>query len=255
MLSAMRLDFLETLEAEKNAVLATTDKASIDFADRALGAAAKVENNRKKMVSLAAQANSAEDNQALGDFNSSWAEFQTREHEILELATQNTNIKAHKLSSGQCAREAREIEAKLTDVINRSAEANRTDTVRLGYEALTAILNILALHQPHIESAQDAEMDQIEKEIDAYDKTARRALAALRLAPDPADLTSIQAAEEAYGRFMKETAEVLRLSRLNTNIKSTELSWGKQNLLAAQCESLLAALQESVRNRQWKATK
>ena len=254
LLSAMRVNLLQTIEAEKNAVLATTDEASMGFADLARQAAAKVEAGRQKLNDIVAQVNSSEEKQTLENFNSTWAQFQTREHEILELATQNTNIKAQKLSSGKCASDVKKLESDLTNVIQQGINENRIDnSVRFAYEALTASLHILALHQSHIYAAQDEEMNKIEGEIYAYDKAARRALAALET--DPAANNHVRTAKDAYDRFMKQTTEVLRLSRLNTNIKSTELSWGKQSLVAVQCENLLASLQDSVRHRQWGGTK
>ena len=190
------------------------------------------------------------------EFSSSWAQFLTLEHEILELATQNTNIKAEKLSSGRCARDVKELQENLTRVIRQRLDDNRSDSaVRFAYEALTASLNILALHQPHICSAEDEEMDRIEREINTYDKAAKSALSALELIPDLTDPASVKAAKEAYSRFMAQTSEVLKLSRMNTNIKSSELSWGKQRMIAVQCENLLAFLQESVRHRQKGGTK
>ena len=256
LLSTMRVNFLKTIEAGKSAVLATTDESSIAFAEQARQAAAKVESGRKELEALVVQANSSRDKQTMSDFNSCWSQLQTLNNTILELATQNTNIKAQKLSSTQCARDVKEIEANLNNIIQQRIKNNRNDNaVRIAYEALTASLNILALHKPHIEEAQDEEMDKIEKDINSYDKVARKALAALRTIPDLVDNDNLKAADEAYGRFMKQTAEVLKLSRMNTNVKSTELSWGKQSLISAQCEGLLTTLQDSVKSRQWGGTK
>jgi len=256
LLSTMRVNFPKTNEAAKNAVLATTDEASIAFAEQARQVAAKVESGRKELEALVGQANSSKDKQTMSDFNSCWSQFQTLNNTILELATQNTNIKAQKLSSTQCARDVKELEANLNPIIQQRSKKNRNDNaVRIAYEALTASLNILALHKPHIEEARDEEMDKIEKDINSYDKVARKALAALRTIPDLVDNDHLKAADEAYDHFMKHTAEVLKLSRMNTNIKSTELSWGKQSLISAQCEGLLATLQDSVKSRQRGGTK
>lgn len=256
LLSTMRVNFPKTNEAVKNAVLATTDEASIAFAEQARQAAAKVESGRKELEALVGQANSSKDKQTMSDFNSCWSQFQTLNNTILELATQNTNIKAQKLSSTQCARDVKELEANLNPIIQQRSKKNQNDNaVRIAYEALTASLNILALHKPHIEEAQDEEMDKIEKQINSYDKVARKALADLRIIPDLVDNDHLKAADEAYDHFMKHTAEVLKLSRMNTNIKSTELSWGKQSLISAQCEGLLTTLQDSIKSRQRGGTK
>jgi hypothetical protein len=45
---------------------------------------------------------------------------------------------------------------------------------------------------------------------------------------------------------MNLTGEVLKLSRMNTNIKSAELSLGKIRLISSQCQEILATLQGTV---------
>jgi hypothetical protein len=60
------------------------------------------------------------------------------------------------------------------------------------------------------------------------------------------DNENLKNAEIAYERFMNLTGEVLRLSRMNTNIKSAELSLGKKRLLSSQCQEILASLQKSI---------
>jgi len=54
---------------------------------------------------------------------------------------------------------------------------------------------------------------------------------------------------------MAVTAEVIRLSRENTNVKSFELSLGRKRKIAAQCDEILISLQEAVRSREFKATR
>jgi len=51
------------------------------------------------------------------------------------------------------------------------------------------------------------------------------------------------------------TAEVMQLSRKNSNVKSMELSFGRKRRIAAQCDAVLAALQETAHNKTYKATK
>ena len=123
------------------------------------------------------------------------------------------------------------------------------------YEALTAALKIFALHKPHIEEADDQAMDKIEQSIKSYDTSARKALGVVRGIGDPNASEDLNNAEAAYERFMKLTDEVLRLSRMNTNIKSAELSLGKSGLISSQCRELLATLQETVQVQRSKATR
>ena len=119
----------------------------------------------------------------------------------------------------------------------------------LSYEALTAGLKILALHKPHIEEADDQEMDKIEQSIKSYNESARKALGSLRSIADPSDNEDLKNAETAYERFMNLTAEVLKLSRMNTNIKSADLSLGKLRLISSQCQEILTGLHETVQTQ------
>ena len=59
------------------------------------------------------------------------------------------------------------------------------------------------------------------------------------------DNEDMKNAEAAYEQFMNLTGEILRLSRMNTNIKSAELSLGKKRLISSQCQEILASLQET----------
>jgi hypothetical protein len=135
----------------------------------------------------------------------------------------------------------------LKGLIHRSTHGNQCNkTVMLSYEALTASLKVFALHKPHIEEANDQEMDKIEQSIKSNDESARKALGALRSIAGLSDDEDLKAAETAYERFMNLTGEVLKLSRMNTNIKSADLSLGKIRLISSQCQEILSNLQKTV---------
>lgn len=247
LLSTMKIHLLEAVEAEKNAVLAITDEASEDFAAQARQAADRVENSRKEIESIIYREKLPRETGMMNEFNSCWSHYKKLDETILNLATQNTNFKAQKISATQCAEEMQRFEESLNRLIQRYTHRSQcNDAVMHSYEALTASLNVFALHKPHIEEADDQAMDQIEQRIQFYDELARKALGSLDRLEGLSGDEDLKAAEAAYGRFMDLTREVLRLSRLNTNIKSAELSLGKKRLIASQCQEILAALKETV---------
>jgi hypothetical protein len=98
-------------------------------------------------------------------------------------------------------------------------------------------------------------MDKIEQSIKSYDQSARKALGSLRSMANLSDSEDLKNAETAYNRFMNLTGEVLRLSRMNTNIKSAELSLGRIRLISSQCQEILGTLQETVQIQRFKATR
>jgi len=256
LLATMRIHLLEAIEAEKNAVLATTDEASENFAGRARHAADEVENRRKEVESIIEQEKFPPELEVLNNFTVCWSQFRKLDDTILALATQNTNLKAQKLSATQGAQKMESFEQSLNRLIHRNTANNRCNTsVMLSYQALTSALKIFALHQLHIEEVNDQEMDKIELNIKSYDQSVREALGALRNMTDLKDSEDLNNAGTAYEQFMKLTDEVLRLSRMNTNIKSVELSLGKKELISSQCRENLATLQQTVQTRQFKATR
>jgi len=247
LLSTMKIHLLEAVEAEKNAVLAINDKASEDFAAQARQAVDRVESSRKQIESIIHQEKLPRETGMINEFNACWSQYMKLDETILDLATQHTNFKAQKISATQCAEEMQRFEESLNRLIHRNTRGSQcNDAVMHSYEALTASLNVFALHKPHIEEADDQAMDQIEQRIQSYDESARKALGSLHRIEGLSDDEDLKAAEAAYGRFMDLTREVLRLSRLNTNIKSVELSLGKKRLIASQCQEILAALKETV---------
>ncbi|MFI3157577.1 MAG: MCP four helix bundle domain-containing protein [Methylococcaceae bacterium] len=256
LLSTMRIHLLEAIEAEKNAVLAITDESSANFAVRARQASDEVESSRTKIEAIIHQEQVPRETEILNEFNMCWAQFRKLDETILALATQNTNLKAQKISATQGAQEMEHFEQSLNRLIHRNTNNSRCNkTVMFSYEALTAGLKIFALHKPHIEEADDQAMDKIEQSIKSYDASARKALGSLHSIADPSDSDDLNNAETAYQRFMDLTGEVLTLSRMNTNIKSAELSLGRKRLISSQCQEILATFQETVQAPQFKATR
>jgi hypothetical protein len=152
LLSTMRIHLLEAIEAEKNAVLAITDEASEDFAAQARQAADGVESNRKEIEAIIHQDKLQRETEMINKFNSCWAQYKKLDETILDLAIQNTNFKAQKISATQCAQEMERFEESLNRLMHRNTHGSQcNEAVMLSYEALTAGLKVFALHKPHIE--------------------------------------------------------------------------------------------------------
>ena len=254
--SSLRIHLLEAIEAEKNAVLAITDEASKMYADQARSASNKVEAARRDLAAIIQQAGTSKEQETVAEFNSCWTEFRTLDEEILELATQNSNLKAQKLSSTEFYREVAAFEKSLRTLIRQNMRDNQASFISVhSYESIIAILQLFALHKEHIEEPDDQEMDRIESKMKDYLDTAEKNLHALRSLPALRGSAELVNAESAYKRIVVINAEVVRLSRLNTNIKSSALSLGKKRLISAKCQEILGALQDTIESHRFKATR
>jgi hypothetical protein len=164
LLSTMRIHLLETIEAEKNAVMAITDEESIAFASQARQAADRVESSRKEIEAVIQQGKFPfpRETEMMNEFNSCWSQYKKLDETILDLAVQNTNLKAQRISATQGAQALEHFEESLKALIDRNTHRGQCNkTVTLSYEALTAALKLFALHKPYIEEAEDREMDKI----------------------------------------------------------------------------------------------
>jgi hypothetical protein len=254
--SAMRLSLMKAAEAEKSAVLAVTDEESREFADKARLASAEVEKDRKELAPLIEQDNSTPETSRIAEFDKCWRKFRKVDQLLLDLAVQNTNIRASDLAFTNGAEALRKLEAGLTRLIDLdSSEGGNSQIVRLSYQALVAGIKIHDQYAAHIEAETDEEMDWVEKDIKANEEILNNSLSALARLAKGKESDTVKDAIAADHELEKVTKEIIALSRKNTNIKSIELSLGKKRLVTAQCEDVLGAIQEFIRSKGTRATR
>jgi hypothetical protein len=255
-LSQMRIDLLKSVEMEKNAVMALTDQESIDFANQSRAASATVDQNLKSLRSFVAATASQDEQELMNEFATCWAEFGKLDQVILELAVENTNLKAAALSRGKGAETMQKFEQALEYLLQSSTGTQ--DESRIAgpvSRALIAGLKMYNLHSTHIAEATDEKMDQIEAQMKMEENKVADSFAALSDLVGTESLEAVSQAKTAFAEFAAVTAEVMQLSRKNSNVKSMELSFGKKRRIAAQCDAVLAAFQATVHNKTYKATK
>lgn len=246
LVSRMRADLYAAAEAEKSAVLAETDAASQDNAKRAQSAADQVTAGLKAFKAL--PLGNAEEANRLRRFEDAFAEYRKVDEEVLGLAVQNTNLKAFALSFGPASAALAKMELALRPVLDAGGSGGKATAAALSASrALTEALRIQALHAPHITEKTEAQMDALESRMAKADKEVRAGLGAL----GPSGVPALSAYEE----FQKVTVEVVRLSRLNTNVRSLGLSLDRKVKVLSVCIEALDALKEHLGGLGVKATK
>jgi hypothetical protein len=251
-LSALRFNMIKSVESEKSAVMADTDGASMAFAEEAMRGVEAAEAGLREFSQLIEEYPSENEVKLLQEFKRCWSEFRDIDQAVLEIAVQNSNLKAARLSFGA----ARDAMAVFEDALLKLMNGQESGPIgRLAAHALAAGLKIQVLHAPHIASPNDEEMNAIEKSIRENDTTVRRSLDALQPLVSPDRQSILCQAEDAYHKFENLTATVTELSRQNTNIKSMELSLNRKRKITSQCEEILTSLQDAVHSRSFKATR
>jgi hypothetical protein len=255
-LSRMRVELLKSVDIEKGAVMADTDELSRTLADESVRAAEAVERDRVELKHLIEVDRIDKETDLLREFDGCWAELRKIDKVLLEFAVENSNIKAATLSFTRGTQAINRFKQSLAELIEKSTSNPQYRRIlKLACGALSAGFEVHYLHAPHIASANDKDMDRIEAEIARLDELIRSSMKEMDGYLTKEDQALVQEAASAYSDFEKVTASVLHLSRQNTNIKSFELSLGRKRKVTAQCDEILASLQESVRSRTFEATR
>ena len=98
-------------------------------------------------------------------------------------------------------------------------------------------------------------MSRMEGEMAASEAAARSGLGTLKgLLPSSAG-PQLAAATAALDRFKAVNAELVTLSRRNSNVRSLALSLGRKRTVTAECDDTLHALEETLAKHDFTATR
>ena len=242
-------------DASNRAVMADTDEASLAFAREAEAANQAVEKDVTALDPILRGLGYANETQLLQEFNSRFAEYRALDRTILQLAVENTNLKAQRLSYGPAQQAATAFQDSLGRITALDPAKDSWRVKALAATALAALREIQVLQAPHIAEADEPAMTGMEKQMAIEEAAVRSALASLGSVAQPASRPQLDAATAALDRFMGLNAQIVELSRRNTNVRSLALALGQKRTLTAGCEDRLLALQDALAKREFTATR
>jgi hypothetical protein len=253
LITSMESALFAASEAEKMAVMADTDEASADFADKAVALSNTVEKARQELASLVEKGRLDKEAALLGDFGTCWTQYRALDKQILDLAVKNTNLKAARLSQGR----ARELVSAVGECLDKAVAAAPQGTSpgqarELADKALIAVQQVQILHAPHIDESTASRMDDLEAQMRTREAEARDALSRLSALLNGGGVPECSALMDEYAQA---TASVVVLSRQNTNLDSLRLSLDRKRAATAGCSEILAALKKTAFDRGFKATR
>lgn len=251
----LRLQFNRADDASNRAVMADTDEASVLFAHDAENILKVAEGDVAALEPLLRRLGFPSEIRSLEKFDKDFAEYRKVDRSILSLAVENTNLKAQRLAFGPVRQAADGFRDSLGTVASESAPGDRCRVDELVAKAVLAVREIQVLQAPHIAESNDAAMTRMETEMAGSEARARDALKALQEIVSPNARPALAAAVSALNRFKDTSAELVTLSRRNTNVRSLELSLRTKPALAAACDADLLALQEALSREGSKATR
>jgi hypothetical protein len=249
--SRLHVAFTRAADASNRAVMADTDAASRDAAHEAEQATQQVARDIEALRPLADQ-----DELALLDrFKARFDQYRALDDQILPLSVENTNIKAQRLAFGP-VQEAVDTLRRSLEAAGRLAPAKNAAAVDALVERATAsVLEIQVIEARHIAESDESAMTRMEAAMTAAEASARTAIGHLKGLLPPAAAPSLGDAAAALDRLTATNAELVALSRRNSNVRSLALSLGKKRAVTAECDALLQTLEDLVASHHFTATR
>jgi hypothetical protein len=245
------IQFTRAAEAGNRAVMAESEEQSGTFAREAEAAAEQVSADARRLTPILRDLNYEDELAILEEFRARFEDYRALDRQVLGLAVENTNVKAQRLSYGDAQQAADACRAGLDAAAASAPAASRWAANAHAARALAALREIQVLQAPHIAEREDAVMTTIEARMKSAEATARSAIAALGALP--VQRADIAAATAALDRFLSVHAEILSLSRRNTNVRSLVLTLSEKRRLTPLCEERLAALRAALAKRGYPA--
>ncbi len=253
--SDLQVQFSRAADASNRAVMTDADEDAAAAVREAEEATQQVQRDVEQLRTVLASMGYQEELGLLDDFTKRFADYRTVDTEILPLAVENTNAKAQRLSFGPAAQAVNEFRTALDAVVKTATPDTATRLDLLATRAVASVLDIQALHASHIAEADDEVMTRMEQKMAASEKQARSALTQIQpLTPVPSR-PQLTAATSALDEFMKVHAEIIMLSRRNSDVRSLSLSLGQKRMVTAQCDDRLRALQDALAKHSIAATR
>jgi hypothetical protein len=249
------VQFTKAADAANRAVMADTDEASVAFAREAEQATQAVQKDADTLGPILLGLDYSNETRLLEEFGSRFAEYRTLDRSILELAVENTNLKAQRISFGPAQEAADAFRDSLAAVAPSEPAKDSWRVEALIATAVADVREIQVLQAPHIAEPDEAAMTRMEKRMATSEAAARSALKTLASLVQPASRPKLAAATVALDRFIGLNGQIIALSRRNTNVRSLALSLGKKRTLTAACEDSLHALQDALEKREFTSTR
>jgi hypothetical protein len=253
--SDLQVQFAKAVEASNRAVMTDADEDSTAAVSEAEQATQAVVRDVEQLRTVLTSMGYSEELGLLDDFTKRFDDYRMLDAEILPLAVENTNAKAQRLSFGPAADAVNEFRVSLDAAVKSAPAATASRVQLLAARALAAVLDIQVLHAPHIAEPEDEPMTKMEQRMVASQRDARQALAQMNELSSPPARAQLKAATTALDRFEKIHAEIITLSRRNSDVRSLALSLGRKRLITAQCDEQLRALQTSLAKHAVSATR
>ncbi|QDU61154.1 Methyl-accepting chemotaxis protein 4 [Planctomycetes bacterium Pan216] len=256
----IRTRLLEQIRAGKNAILSEDDEQSRRYKKRAEAERETIDKTLADLELLLEADGEDQQRKYLAEFKASWDELKEQDREMLELAIQNSNLKATDLHQNESYETLKGFQEALSGVRRhvestqpRPIEATQTtsgaktpDRFEELAEAQVNILRWHGLQAFHIDALTSRSMDELEGRMKLLqDRIEEELRIVSETFPEAKDESA--KAREALTSFEETNSRIITHSRANSNELSAQMSMGPQEVLQKQAGEKIQDLTRSLR--------
>jgi hypothetical protein len=243
------VQFTRVVDSGNRAVMADTEESSVAFARETEQTTQLVQRDVDALKPILAGLGFSSEMHLLEEFQQRFSEYRALDTSILGLAVENTNLKAQRLSLGSGQQAADAFRDALDPIARSVSGPGSARAAALAATAVAAVREIQVLQAPHIAEPDDEVMTRVETGMMTAETAARGALRELAGLVPSESRPRLTAATAALDQFMSVNAEIVSLSRRNSNVRSLALTLGQKRTLTARCEEPLHGLQDALAER------
>jgi len=266
-----RNQMLRSVLAERGSAMEDSDKESLALAEKAREFNSKTEKFLNELDTALELSKNPSERRMFEDFKRNWTEMVKTQKKVLELAVQNTNAKAMTLLAGPLGDQLNRIRSLMANLTlstqktlsawdGKEPEKVRRDInrLRLAYTATGYLDKLRIALNEHIDSLGTNQMNKLDGQIEEFLTGLENGLRELGESLTESERGEWRDAQALFQEIRKQSAEIQRLSRLNTSNLSRDLSFttGADQMETADkaildlIESLSSHLQEDKANAQ-----
>ncbi len=197
----LRVHLNQASDLSNQAVMATTDEASQNLANKAQDRRKQL---RQEVEALTPKLKALSDSTAqelMARFSVQLGLYEKIDDEILRLAVENSNLKAQRLSFIDVPHAVDAFDKALTSVVSNAVPQKREQAEKLACQASLTIRDIHTLLAPHIAEPTDAVMSKLEEQISSRELAIENTLSKIKQLLPAQTTESQKSAWNAYRRF------------------------------------------------------
>lgn len=242
-LSTSHVKFLASIRAQKNAVLSPDDDISKAFADASRTALIEAGDSVARLKDLINYDHIEGQMKAVEEYIKALNEAARINNLILDLATQNTNVKARRILNNDIQRQIEILSTRLQAWDDETTSKENLDAkgitrLKVLYEIHDCLMRLQSNAIKHIESSSEDEMIIQETKLEELLTQIQNGLSIASAGDAPSQFD----ARAKLSDIKTTLAKVTRLSRLDTNNRSIALSLTESKAAGDECVKRIAEL-------------